>query len=85
MTEVDHPVPLSASDVTVLNLLQSDISLSRQELAEKAGLSPSTLWRRISELEVVGAIRKRVALSESGQGRPVRGGVRLDQSGRSHE
>ena len=62
MTEVDQPIPLSASDVTVLNLLQSDISLSRQELAEKAGLSPSTLWRRISELEVIGAIRKRVAL-----------------------
>lgn len=53
---------LTESDIRVLKLLQRDLSLSRQDLAEEAGMSASTLWRRVNELEAVGAIRKRVAL-----------------------
>ncbi|NIA27089.1 MAG: winged helix-turn-helix transcriptional regulator, partial [Desulfobulbaceae bacterium] len=36
--------------------------LTARELAECLGMSPSTLWRRINELEQVGAIEGRVAL-----------------------
>lgn len=53
---------LSKSDIRVLKLLQQDISLSNLEMAEKAGMSQSTLWRCINELQNSGAIRKRVAL-----------------------
>lgn len=59
---MNQPLSLSAMDVKVLKLLQSDASASRQDLAEAAGTSPSTLWRKINELEAAGAIRKRVAI-----------------------
>ena len=57
-----HPIKLSVADIRVLKLLQNDIGMSRQELADAAGMSPSTLWRRVTELEATGAIRGRVAL-----------------------
>ena len=53
---------LTESDLKVLRLIQRDLSGSRQETAERAGMSASTLWRRINELEAQGTIRKRVAL-----------------------
>lgn len=53
---------LSTSDRNLLNLLQADASRTRNELAELAGMSSSTLWRKIQEFEASGLIRKRVAL-----------------------
>lgn len=53
---------LTASDVKVLKLLQNDCDQPRAELAEAAGMSSSTFWRRVQDLEQKGAIRKRVAL-----------------------
>jgi Lrp/AsnC family transcriptional regulator len=50
------------SDRKLLRLLQADSSLSLAELAEKAGLSQSTAWRKIQDLEAEGVIRKRVTL-----------------------
>ncbi|MEM6832014.1 MAG: Lrp/AsnC family transcriptional regulator [Pseudomonadota bacterium] len=52
----------SDADIRVLKLLQSNLDAPKNELAEAAGMSPSTLWRRMNELQTVGAIRKRVAL-----------------------
>lgn len=56
---------LSEADRRILKVMQADGSLSRQELAERAGTSPSTLWRRVNELEEAQAIRKRVFLLDA--------------------
>ena len=53
---------LSQSDRKILRLLQADTTRSRQELADEAGMSSSSVWRKINELETLGAITKRVAL-----------------------
>ncbi len=62
MTQTDHAVPLSETDLAVLRAIQEDASLTTRELAERLGMSPSTLWRRVNELEQVGAVEGRVAL-----------------------
>ncbi|MEN3146482.1 Lrp/AsnC family transcriptional regulator [Neorhizobium sp. IRAMC:178] len=46
----------------LLQLVQAGDGASLAELAEKAGMSQSTAWRKIQELEAEGVIRKRVAL-----------------------
>lgn len=57
--------PLTPSDRRLLTLLQQDAALGRQELADAAGLSATTVWRRITELQNSGVIRKRVALLDA--------------------
>lgn len=46
----------------LLQLVQADSSLSLAELAEKSGMSQSSAWRKVQELEASGTIRKRVTL-----------------------
>jgi len=46
----------------LLQLVQADSSLSLAELAERAGMSQSSTWRKIQDLESDGVIRKRVTL-----------------------
>ena len=46
----------------VLRELQQDARLSQQALAERVGLSPTPVWRRIRELEARGVIRRWVVL-----------------------
>ena len=46
----------------LLRLLQQDGSLSLGELAERSGMSQSSAWRKVQDLEASGVIRKRVAL-----------------------
>ena len=53
---------LTSSDQRLLNELQMDVTLSQIELAERAGLSRTSVWRRIRELEEAGVIEARVAL-----------------------
>lgn len=50
------------SDRRLLQLVQADSGLSLAELAEKAGMSQSSAWRKIQDLEADGVIRKRVTL-----------------------
>lgn len=56
------PIELSPLDIKILQLLQTDASLSTAGIAERIGLSQSPCWRRISRLEQAGLIRKRVAV-----------------------
>jgi Lrp/AsnC family transcriptional regulator len=56
------PANLNKSDIKILQLLQSDASISTGAIAEKVNLSQSPCWRRISRIEQEGYIRKRVAL-----------------------
>ncbi len=51
-----------ATDLRILNLLQTDASVSNQELAERALTSPATALRRVRRLVDSGVIERRVAL-----------------------
>lgn len=53
---------LSASDRRLLQALQSDVTQSQSDLAEEAGLSRTSCWRRIRDFEEAGLIRQKVAL-----------------------
>lgn len=53
---------LNRSDCLLLNALQKDVNTSQVELAERSGLSRTSVWRRIRELEEAGVIEDRVAL-----------------------
>ena len=53
---------LTSSDRKLLKALQADSALSQIDIAEKSGLSRTSVWRRVRELEEAGVIGKRVAL-----------------------
>lgn len=53
---------LSNSDRRLLQALQSDVTQSQSDLAEEAGLSRTSCWRRIRDFEEAGLIRQKVAL-----------------------
>jgi DNA-binding Lrp family transcriptional regulator len=55
-------VKLNRSDWRLLDALQTDSTASQIDLAEYAGLSRTSCWRRIRELEEAGVIEGRVAL-----------------------
>jgi len=55
-------VKLSKSELKLLKALQQDVTLSQIELAERSGLSRTSVWRSVRELEDAGIIRSRVAL-----------------------
>ncbi len=54
--------PIDALDRRILDVLQRDGGLSAADVASRVGLSTTTCWRRIQQLEQDGVIRKRVAL-----------------------
>jgi Lrp/AsnC family transcriptional regulator len=58
---------LTRSDYQLLRALQEDLTTSQIDLAERAGLSRSSVWRRIRELEEAGLIDGKVALLNSRQ------------------
>jgi Lrp/AsnC family transcriptional regulator len=53
---------LSVSDLKLLAALQKNVNLSQIDLSEISGLSRTSVWRRIRELEEAGVIESRVAL-----------------------
>jgi Lrp/AsnC family transcriptional regulator len=61
MKEKSHPL-LDRLDRRILDLLQHEAALPVAEVAARAGLSTTTCWRRIQQLENSGVIRGRVAL-----------------------
>lgn len=58
-------VELGDADRRILRLLQRDARLSNQELAERAGMSPSACWRRVRALEEAGVIRRQAVLLDA--------------------
>ena len=56
---------LDEVDRRLLRLLQDDASLSHAALAEKAGSSPASCWRRIRALEEAGVLRSTVRLVDA--------------------
>lgn len=57
---------LSTSDRKLLAALQKNVNLSQIDLADLSGLSRTSVWRRIRELEEAGVIESRVALLNPG-------------------
>lgn len=62
----------SNQELVLLREIQSDAALSLAELAARTGMAPSTLWRRMQDLEAAGVIRGRVALLD-----PAKVGAKL--------
>lgn len=59
------PETLSDQDRRLLRALQEDARISNQELAEKAGMSASSCWRRVRALEQAGVIRRYAAILDA--------------------
>jgi DNA-binding Lrp family transcriptional regulator len=75
---------LDATDLRLLDLLQSDASLTNQALALRAHVSPATCLRRVKRLVDSGVIARRVALlspQQIGAGLQAVVEVTLDRQG----
>ena len=57
-----YEVKLDETDLRLLDLMQTDASLSNQDLAERAHVSPPTALRRIKRMRETGLIERQVAL-----------------------
>jgi len=78
---------LDATDLRLLDLLQTDASMSNLELAERALTSPATALRRVRRLVDTGVIDRRVALLNPhhiGAGLTAVVEVTLDRQGAEH-
>ncbi len=78
---------LDATDLRLLELLQTDASMSNLELAEHAHTSPATALRRVRRLVDNGVIERRVALLDPqrvGAGLTAVVEVTLDRQGAEH-
>lgn len=60
--DYDVNISLDLSDIKILNLIQNDATLTNQDIAEITGVSATSVWRRIKNLEDVGVIKGTVAL-----------------------
>jgi len=59
-------MPHDSKDIEILAILQSDVSISIDDLASRVGLTKTPCWRRVQKLEKSGIIRKKVALLDAG-------------------
>jgi Lrp/AsnC family leucine-responsive transcriptional regulator len=55
-------MPFDSIDLKLLDVLQTDASLTNQSLAERVHVSPATCLRRVKALVDAGVIERRVAL-----------------------
>jgi DNA-binding Lrp family transcriptional regulator len=80
-------IDLDATDLRLLDLLQTDASLSNQDLAARAHTSPATALRRVRRLLDAGVIERRVALlspAALGDGLSALIEITLDRQGAEH-
>ena len=56
--------PFDHASLRILQALQDAARLSTQQLAERVGLSPTPVWRRVKALEEAGVIRRHVVLAD---------------------
>jgi Lrp/AsnC family leucine-responsive transcriptional regulator len=57
-----NPIPLDDTDRRLLTLLQADSSVTNQELAARAHVSPATCLRRVRRLTDSGVIERQMAI-----------------------
>ncbi len=55
-------IDVDATDIKLLELLQTDSSLSNQDLAERVHVSPPTCLRRVKRLRDAGLIEREIAV-----------------------
>jgi Lrp/AsnC family leucine-responsive transcriptional regulator len=87
MAEIVTPLPLDATDLRILDVLQHDASLSNQDLAAAALTSPATCLRRVKRMVDAGLIERRVAILSPqllDAGLTVIAEVTLDRQGAEH-
>ncbi|MFG6469270.1 Lrp/AsnC family transcriptional regulator [Roseateles sp. BYS87W] len=78
---------IDAIDLRLLDALQTDASLSNQDLAARVAVSPATCLRRVKRLVEAGVIERRVALlspDHLGAGLHALLEVTLDRQGAEH-
>lgn len=84
---MEFSINIDPTDLRVLELLQQDASLSNQELAARAHVSPATCLRRVRRLVEAGVIERRVALlspEKLGAGLTAIVEITLDRQGAEH-
>ena len=82
-----NSITLDPTDLRLLELLQRDASLTNQDLAERAHVSPATCLRRVRRLVDTGVIERRVALlspERLGHGLTAIVEITLDRQGAEH-
>jgi DNA-binding Lrp family transcriptional regulator len=62
MAEELKPIDLDKADFALLELLQSDSSLTNLELAQRVHMSPPTCLRRVKRLREAGLIESEIAI-----------------------
>jgi DNA-binding Lrp family transcriptional regulator len=62
MPEVVSDLSIDAADLSLLEQLQADCSLTNQELARRVHLSPPTCLRRVKRLRDAGLIESEIAI-----------------------
>ncbi|MGS0753671.1 Lrp/AsnC family transcriptional regulator [Roseateles sp. GG27B] len=87
MNDSTTSLALDAADWRILDSLQRDASLSNQDLAVQAHVSPATCLRRVKRLVDSGIIERRVALLSAeklGAGLTAVVEITLDRQGAEH-
>ncbi|OYU26297.1 MAG: AsnC family transcriptional regulator [Burkholderiales bacterium PBB2] len=87
MNDSIETLSMDATDLRILELLQHDASLSNQDLAQQAHVSPATCLRRVKRLLDHGIIERRVALLSAeklGAGLRAIVEITLDRQGAEH-
>jgi DNA-binding Lrp family transcriptional regulator len=82
-----NSITLDAVDLRLLGILQLDASLSNQDLARRAHVSPATSLRRVRRLLGLGVVRRQVALLDADRIGPCLQlicEVTLDRQGQEH-
>lgn len=66
----DRGIKLDSVDLQILRILQQNVDVPLEKLADKVGASRTTVWNRIQTLQSAGVITRRVALVD-----PVKAGL----------
>jgi Lrp/AsnC family transcriptional regulator, leucine-responsive regulatory protein len=85
-------VSLDSIDLALLDQLQTDASISNQELARRVHVSPPTCLRRVKRLHEAGLIERQIAVLSADRLAPLLGHglqavveVTLDRQGQEHQ
>ncbi len=85
-------IEIDATDMRLLEALQTDASISNQALAERVHISPPTCLRRVKRLRDAGVIEREVALLSTdklaaalGHGLTALVEITLDRQGSDHQ
>lgn len=70
---LERSVSLDATDLTLLEQLQADASLSNQDLAQRVHVSPPTCLRRVKRLREAGLIERQIAILSTDKLAPLLG------------